>query len=212
MATAPSRSAQAGRARRVASTRLPTRWGVFEAYGFERDVADGRPRVETALALVLGDPAAGAPLVRIHSQCFTGEILGSLRCDCSGQLDLAMSAIAAEGRGMLIYEHQEGRGIGLMAKLRAYALQDGGLDTVDSNHALGFTADGRDFALPAAILRQLFVRGVRLLTNNPRKSRALAAAGIEVVAQLPCEVEPTPHSLPYLRAKKDRMGHALTLG
>jgi len=213
MATALSRAAQAGRARRVVSTRLPTRWGVFQAYGFEREGAEGgRPRVETALALVLGDPAAGAPLVRVHSQCFTGEILGSLRCDCGGQLDLAMRAIAGEGRGVLIYEHQEGRGIGLMSKLRAYALQDGGLDTVEANHALGFTADGRDFALPAAILRQLFVRQVRLLTNNPRKSRALAAAGIEVVAQLSCEVEPTPHSLPYLRAKRDRMGHALSLG
>ena len=213
MATALSRAAQANRARRVVSTRLPTRWGVFQAYGFERDVAEGgSPRVETALALVLGDPAAGPPLVRIHSQCFTGEVLGSLRCDCSGQLDLAMRAIAGEGRGVLIYEHQEGRGIGLMAKLRAYALQDRGLDTVEANHALGFTADGRDFALPAAILRQLFVRRVRLLTNNPRKSRALAAAGIKVVAQLSCEVEPTPHSLPYLRAKRDRMGHALTLG
>jgi len=213
MATALSRAAQAGRARRVASTRLPTRWGVFQAYGFERDVTEGgRPRVETALALVLGDPAAGPPLVRIHSQCFTGEILGSLRCDCGGQLDLAMRAIAGEGRGVLIYEHQEGRGIGLMAKLRAYALQDGGLDTVDANHALGFTADGRDFALSAAILRQLFVRRVRLLSNNPRKSRALAAAGVEVVEQLACEVPPTPHSLPYLRAKQERMGHSLTLG
>src|SRR5262249_28744129 len=151
-----------------------------------------------------------APLVRIHSQCFTGEILGSLRCDCSGQLDLAMRAIADEGRGIVIYEHQEGRGIGLMAKLRAYALQDGGLDTVEANHALGFTADGRDFALPAAILRQLFIRRVRLLSNNPRKSRALAAAGIDVVAQLPCEVPPTSHSLPYLRAKQERMGHSLT--
>jgi 3,4-dihydroxy-2-butanone 4-phosphate synthase/GTP cyclohydrolase II len=212
MATALSRAAQTGGARRVVSTRLPTRWGVFQAYGFERDVAGGGPRVETALALVLGDPAGDAPLVRIHSQCFTGEILGSLRCDCSGQLDLAMRAIAGEGRGVLIYEHQEGRGIGLMAKLRAYALQDGGLDTVEANHALGFAADGRDFALPAAILRQLFVHRVRLLTNNPRKSRALAAAGIEVVAQLSCEVEPTPHSLPYLRAKRERMGHLLTLG
>src|SRR4029450_13661820 len=122
MATAVSRATQPGRIRRVVSTRLPTRWGVFQAHGFERDVTEGSPRVETALALVLGDPAAAPPLVRIHSQCFTGEMLGSLRCDCSGHADLAMRAIAGEGRGVLIYEHQEGRGIGLMAKLRAYAL------------------------------------------------------------------------------------------
>src|SRR5229473_2704981 len=195
--------------RRIVSTRLPTKSGLFQLVGFERGVLG---KIETALALTMGDLTQGAPLLRIHSQCFTGEILGSLRCDCREQLESAMEIIAAEGCGLVIYEHQEGRGIGLMAKLRAYALQDGGLDTVEANHALGFTADGRDFALPAAILRQLFVRRVRLLTNTPRKSRALAAAGIKVVAQLSCEVEPTPHSLPYLRAKRDRMGHALTLG
>jgi 3,4-dihydroxy-2-butanone 4-phosphate synthase/GTP cyclohydrolase II len=184
---------------------------VFQALAFEREIANGTRRVETALALVLGELSEGAPLVRIHSQCFTGEVLGSLRCDCNEQLEIAMRAIAAEGRGLVIYEHQEGRGIGLMAKLRAYELQDGGLDTVDANHALGFRADCRDFSLPAAILHELGVRRVRLLSNNPHKSRALSAAGI-AVSQVPCEVAPTPDSLSYLRAKKERMGHHLGLG
>ena len=198
--------------RRVVSTRMPTRWGAFRILGFEREILNGSRRVETALAMVLGDLTEGAPLVRIHSQCFTGEVLGSLRCDCNDQLEIAMRAIAEEGRGLVIYEHQEGRGIGLMAKLQAYALQDNGLDTVDANHALGFMADCRDFRLPAAILHELGVSRVRLLSNNPHKSRALSDAGIEVVERLPCEAAPTPHSLPYLRAKKEKMGHALSLG
>jgi 3,4-dihydroxy-2-butanone 4-phosphate synthase/GTP cyclohydrolase II len=205
-------TAQTGTVRRVVSTRMPTKWGVFQALGFERVLSNGSRRVETALALVLGDVTEGAPLVRIHSQCFTGEVLGSLRCDCNDQLEIAMRAIAEEGRGLLIYEHQEGRGIGLMAKLQAYALQDAGLDTVDANRALGFRADCRDFRLPAAILHELGMSRVRLLSNNPNKSRALSDAGIEVVERIPCEAAPTPHSLAYLRAKKERMGHALSLG
>src|SRR5882672_10073619 len=180
--------------RRVATTRMPTKWGIFQAIGFEREISNGTRRTETALALVLGDVTKGVPLVRIHSQCFTGEMLGSLRCDCGDQLEIAMRAIAEEGRGLLIYEHQEGRGIGLMAKLQAYALQDAGLDTVDANHALGLPADCRDFRLSAAILRELGVKRVRLLSNNPDKAAALKNAGIEVVAQLSCEVAPTPHS------------------
>jgi 3,4-dihydroxy-2-butanone 4-phosphate synthase/GTP cyclohydrolase II len=191
---------------------LPTRWGVFQTLGYERQIINGSRRTETALAIVMGDLTDGAPLVRIHSQCFTGEVLGSLRCDCNDQLNLAMQAIADEGRGLVIYEHQEGRGIGLVAKLQAYALQDAGLDTVDANYALGFDADCRDFGLPAAILQSLGVCQVRLLTNNPLKVRALRDAGIDVVAQVPCEAAPTRHSLPYLRAKKNRMGHTLTLG
>jgi 3,4-dihydroxy-2-butanone 4-phosphate synthase/GTP cyclohydrolase II len=205
-------NAHVGLPRQIVSTRLPTRWGVFQTLGFERQFINGSRRTETALAIVLGDLSDGAPLVRIHSQCFTGEVLGSLRCDCNDQLDLAMRAIADEGRGLVIYEHQEGRGIGLIAKLQAYALQDAGLDTVDANHALGFDADCRDFGLPAAILRSLGVGRVRLLTNNPLKVHALRDAGINVVAQVPCEAAPSTHSLAYLRAKKDRMGHTLTLG
>lgn len=205
------RAAQAGALRRVASARMPTRWGVFQIVGFERETSDGSHRVETALAIVLGELTEGAPLLRIHSECFTGEVLASLRCDCGEQLEIAMRAIAEEGRGLVIYEHQEGRGIGLMAKLRAYALQDEGLDTVEANHALGFEADYRDFGLPAAILRELGVGRVRLLTNNPEKTRALRDAGVEVVAQVACEAAPNPHSLGYLRAKKEKMGHALAL-
>ncbi len=204
--------------RQVVSTRMPTKWGVFQALAFEREIINGTRRLETALALVLGDLTAlgtglpTPPLVRIHSQCFTGEILGSLRCDCRDQLEMAMQAIAEEGRGLVIYEHQEGRGIGLMAKLHAYALQDIGLDTVEANHAIGYPTDCRTFSLPAAIVHALGIQRVRLLSNNPRKSRALIDAGIEVVAQVPCEVTPNPHSFAYLRTKRERLGHNLSLG
>jgi GTP cyclohydrolase II len=190
---------------------MPTKWGMFDAIGFGRDISDGTRKTETALALVMGDLTKGVPLLRIHSQCFTGEVLGSLRCDCRDQLEMAMQAIAKEARGLVIYEYQEGRGIGLMAKLEAYELQDAGLDTVEANHALGFKADLRDFSLPAAIVRDLGIKKVRLLSNNLRKSRALTENGIEVVAQLACEAAPNPHSLAYLQAKKEKMGHALTL-
>jgi GTP cyclohydrolase II len=203
--------AQTGPLWRIASARMPTRWGMFDAIGFERDVSNGTRRVESALAIVMGDPAKGTPLLRIHSQCFTGEVLGSLRCDCHDQLEMAMQAIAAEGRGLVIYEYQEGRGIGLMAKLEAYELQDAGLDTVEANHALGLAADCRDFDLPAAILRDLGVRRVRLMSNNPRKAAALTRNGIDVVARFACEAAPNPHSWSYLRTKKEKMGHALTL-
>jgi GTP cyclohydrolase II len=159
----------------------------------------------------LGDPTRDAPLLRIHSQCFTGDVLGSLRCDCGAQLELAMRIIAEKGTGLLVYESQEGRGIGLMAKLQAYALQDKGLDTIAANHALGFEADCRDFSLPAAILIHLGVHRVRLLSNNPDKVRALVRAGIEVIEQKPCEIPPNPHAIAYLRIKKERMGHTLTL-
>jgi len=197
---------------RIASTRMPTRWGMFEAIGYERDVSNRSQRVETALALVMGDLTEGVPLLRLHSQCFTGEVLGSLRCDCHDQLEMAMQAIAEEACGLVIYEYQEGRGIGLIAKLQAYELQDAGIDTIEANHALGFKADFRDFSLAAAILHDLRIPRVRLLTNNPRKVRALSDGGIEVVERLPCEVRPTAHSLVYLQTKKQKMGHALSLG
>jgi 3,4-dihydroxy-2-butanone 4-phosphate synthase/GTP cyclohydrolase II len=206
------RAAQARTLSRVASARMPTPWAVFQTIGFESRVPSGNRRVETALAIVLGDLTEGAPLMRIHSQCFTGEALGSLRCDCGEQLEIAMRAIAAEGCGLVIYENQEGRGVGLMGKLRAYALQDEGLDTVEANLALGFKADYRDFSLSAAILHDLGVSRVRLLTNNPHKSRALIDAGIEIVEQLPCEAAPNSHSLAYLRTKREKMGHQLSLG
>ena len=214
MSTLENRSraaAQTGALWRIASTRLPTRWGTFEMMGFERDVRTGGRTAETALALVLGDVSRGVQLVRVHSQCLTGDAFGSMRCDCGGQLDLAMRAIAQEGRGLVIYEFQEGRGIGLMAKLQAYELQDAGFDTIEANHALGFKTDLRDFSLAAAILHDLRVRRVRLLTNNPRKVRALEDGGIEIVERLPCDVGPTAHSLAYLRTKKREMGHTVSL-
>jgi 3,4-dihydroxy-2-butanone 4-phosphate synthase/GTP cyclohydrolase II len=203
------RTAQTETLRRVVSTPIPTRWGTFQTLGFERKLSNGT-RVETALAIVLGDVSQGAPLVRIHSQCVTGEVLGSLRCDCGEQLEIAMQAIAEEGRGIVIYEQQEGRGIGLMAKLRAYALQDQGLDTIEANRALGFADDARDFGLSVAILRELGLDRVRLLTNNPDKVRALTDGGIEA-EQLSCEAAPNSYSLAYLRTKKEKMGHILTL-
>jgi 3,4-dihydroxy-2-butanone 4-phosphate synthase/GTP cyclohydrolase II len=209
------KTVQLGALRRITTARLPTRWGMFEVIGYERDVANGSLRLETALAIVMGDLKCDvtddAPLLRIHSQCFTGEMLGSLRCDCGDQLAMAMQVIAEEGRGLVVYEHQEGRGIGLMAKLQAYELQDAGMDTVEANHALGFKADCRDFGLPAAILRDLGIKRVRLLSNNPHKTCALADAGIEVTTQLACEAAPTHYSIAYLKTKKEKMGHALTL-
>ena len=203
---------QRGFVRKVVSTRLPTQWGEYTALGFERDLWNGAEGVESALAIVLGDLTQGAPLLRIHSECVTGEMFRSLRCDCAAQLDLAMRQIALEGQGLVIYEHQEGRGIGLMPKLRAYGLQDEGLDTVDANRVLGLEADCRDFSLPAAILHELGIRRVRLLSNNPDKSRALARAGIDVIKRVSCETPPTPHSFGYLRTKRDRLGHTLTFG
>jgi len=197
-----------GTTRQVADTSLPTQWGAFRALGFERSIND---RVETAMALVMGDISSGAPLVRIHSQCLTGEVFGSLRCDCRAQLESAMKSIAKEGAGVLIYEKQEGRGIGLMAKLQAYELQDGGLDTVEANEHLGLSVDCRDFALPVEILKQLGVERLRLLTNNPQKIEAVTNAGIEVVERLACEVQPSRQSRFYMRTKKLKMGHVLTM-
>jgi GTP cyclohydrolase II len=194
----------------VASTRLPTMFGVFDLIGFERANLD-KGETESALLLTLGDLENRAPLLRIHSQCLTGEVLGSLRCDCRGQLELAMSAIADEGSGLVIYEYQEGRGIGLMAKLRAYALQDQGLDTIEANEALGFDTDCRDFSLAVAILHDIGINRVRLLSNNPQKVEAMTKGGIEVIELIACEAPPSPYALSYLRTKKTKMGHSLTI-
>jgi len=204
------KSAQHRGIRRVASTHLPTVYGVFDLIGFERaSMAKGKR--ETALVLTLGDPRDEAPLVRIHSQCLTGEVMGSLRCDCRGQLEVAMSTIAEQGFGLVIYLHQEGRGIGLMAKLQAYALQDKGLDTIEANEALGFDADCRDFTLAVAVLHELKVPQVRLMSNNPQKVEALTKGGIEVIERIACEAPPSPYALSYLRTMKEKMGHSLSI-
>src|SRR5205809_2843804 len=177
--------------------------------GFEGEFGKDR-HPETAIALVMGDVHSTPPLVRIHSQCLTGDVFGSLRCDCRQQLEMALAMIADQGAGVLIYEQQEGRGIGLMAKLRAYELQDSGLDTVEANERLGFRADHREFGLPAEILKLLGVGRVRLLSNNPDKVAALERARIEVVERVPCEVTPSQHAQDYLRTKREKLGHLLT--
>jgi GTP cyclohydrolase II len=200
-----------GITRKLATADFPTRWGKFQIMGFEGEFGGSTPRrLETAVALVMGDVHSKPPLVRVHSQCLTGDVFGSLRCDCRQQLEMALSMIAEQGAGVLIYEQQEGRGIGLMAKLQAYELQDAGLDTVEANERLGFKADHREFALPAEILKALRVSQVRLLSNNPDKVAALENAGIKVVERVPCEVSPTTHSEEYLRTKKAKLGHLFT--
>ena len=162
----------------LASADFPTRWGRFRIHGFRAEFgSDGNRRVEEAVALVMGD-VQSTPPVRVHSQCLTGDVFHSLRCDCRQQLEMALSMIRDLGAGILIYEQQEGRGIGLMAKLQAYELQDAGLDTVEANERLGFKADHRDFALPGQILKTLGVTKVRLLSNNPEKVEALERAGV----------------------------------
>lgn len=192
-----------------AEAKLPTRWGEFRIFGFEGR-SSGDASVESLVALVMGDIREGAPLVRVHSQCMTGDVFSSVRCDCRQQLEMALRMISEEGRGILIYEQQEGRGIGLMAKLQAYELQDQGRDTVEANEELGFKADQRGFAVPAAVLHALGVRKLRLLSNNPQKVRAMEEAGIEVVERISAEVEALATSAAYLRTKKEKMGHLLT--
>jgi GTP cyclohydrolase II len=194
----------------LASADFPTRWGKFRIHGFRSKSADGD--VEEAVALVMGDVHSTPPLVRIHSQCLTGDVFHSLRCDCRQQLEMALSMIRDLGAGILIYEQQEGRGIGLMAKLQAYELQDAGLDTVEANERLGFKADQRDFALPGQMLKALGVARVRLLSNNPEKVEALERAGVEVVERVPCEVTPSPHAEEYLKTKREKLGHLFTSG
>jgi len=196
-------------AKQLASADFPTRWGRFRIHGFRLESDDG-VKPEEAVALVMGDVHSSPPLVRIHSQCLTGDVFGSLRCDCRQQLELALALIGSEGAGLLIYEQQEGRGIGLMPKLQAYELQDSGLDTVEANERLGFKADHREFGLPAEILKSLGVGKLRLLSNNPDKVAARERAGIEVVERVPCEVTPSPHAEEYLKTKREKLGHLLT--
>jgi GTP cyclohydrolase II len=195
---------------RVAEADFPTEYGHFRIFGFERTGTDGRK--EEAVAVVLGELAARQPvLVRIHSQCLTGDVFHSLRCDCRAQLELSLETIVQNGRGAVIYEQREGRGIGLVNKIRAYQLQDQGADTVEANEQLGFEADLRGYSFPAAILKDLGVVSVRLLTNNPDKIEALEREGIKVVERVPCQVQRSGDSGRYLLTKKERLGHLLEL-
>jgi GTP cyclohydrolase II len=201
----------------IADADFPTRWAHFRILGFEGERIGAEPcgsetpasdqSVEGAVALVLGDIHGTPPLVRIHSQCLTGDVFGSLRCDCRLQLELALNMIAKAGAGILLYEQQEGRGIGLMAKLRAYELQDHGLDTVEANLKLGFKPDCREFELPAEILKLLGVTAVRLITNNPDKVEALEQAGVRVLERISADVEPLESFERYLQVKQQKMGH-----
>src|SRR5437762_12899750 len=195
------------RLRKVAEADFPTRCGQFRIYGFEGSSDDV---VEEAVALVRGSlHGVPPPLVRIHSQCLTGDVFHSLRCDCRAQLELALERIAGEDRGILIYEHQEGRGIGLLNKLRAYELQDQGADTVEANERLGFKADLRSYLLPGEILRYFQLTSVRLLSNNPEKVEAVERAGIRVAERIPCQAAPLDSTETYLRTKRTKMGHLL---
>lgn len=199
-AEAKSNSLQA-----LARAELPTRYGRFTIYGFQ-----GRGPMEEGIALVRGDLRGKiAPLVRVHSQCLTGDVLTSLRCDCRAQLELALRQIGRAPSGVLLYLPQEGRGIGLMNKLRAYELQDGGMDTVQANESLGFAADARDYEFSAKILKQLGAKRIRLLSNNPEKVRQLERAGIRVLQRVPCQPRISKISRSYLQTKKAKMGHLL---
>jgi GTP cyclohydrolase II len=198
--------------KKVAEADFPTRWGAFRIHGFEGvldapGVCGPNQEVEGLVAAVMGDIFSAPPVVRIHSQCLTGDVFGSLRCDCRLQFELAMRRIAEEGAGIMLYEQQEGRGIGLMAKLKAYELQDQGRDTVEANVELGFAADCRAYELPAQVLKLLGVHKVRLITNNPEKVAALESAGIEVIERLSAEVEPQDTFAHYIRTKQEKMGH-----
>uniref|UniRef100_E6PZ63 GTP cyclohydrolase II n=1 Tax=mine drainage metagenome TaxID=410659 RepID=E6PZ63_9ZZZZ len=209
---------------KIADADFPTRWGHFRILGFEGTRTDARqdcapsaaggpqtdgPYTEGLVALVMGDVHGSAPVMRIHSQCLTGDVFGSLRCDCRQQLELALGRISSEGAGILLYEQQEGRGIGLMAKLRAYELQDQGRDTVEANEELGYAADCREYELPVAVLKLLGVGRVRLMTNNPEKVAALESAGIKVVERISAEVAPQESFRKYIETKHEKMGHIL---
>lgn len=192
------------RLEKVADARFPTRFGDFRIFGFVGHFAD---RIEEAVVLVMGDLDGAPPLVRIHSQCLTGDVFHSLRCDCREQLEMALSKIGVAGRGILLYEQQEGRGIGIMNKLRAYALQDAGADTVEANEQLGFAADLRNYELPVAIMQYFGLKSVQFMSNNPDKISALEAGGIAVSERVPIIAEPMEERDFYLKTKRERMGH-----
>jgi 3,4-dihydroxy 2-butanone 4-phosphate synthase/GTP cyclohydrolase II len=195
------------KATKVAETSLPTEeYGTFRLFGFESS-----DKSESVIALVRGDlEKEDAPLVRIHSQCLTGDVFGSARCDCGAQLHFALEKIAHRGTGILIYQLQEGRGIGLMNKLLAYSLQDSGHDTVEANHHLGFEADQRNYDLCADVLRSIGIARVRLMSNNPQKIDGLEGAGIRVVERVPIEIPPSDSTKNYLKTKKAKLGHLLS--
>jgi GTP cyclohydrolase II len=198
--------------KQIAAVNFPTIWANFRLFAFEARISENwmpDERTETALALVLGDILSFPPLVRIHSQCVTGEAFHSLRCDCHDQLALALRAIANEGAGVLVYEQQEGRGIGLMEKLRAYELQDQGLDTVEANLRLGHAVDLRNYALAVQVLRFLKIDSLRLISNNPEKIEAVLLGGIKIVERVSADVPRNPHSTRYLATKRERLGHLL---
>ena len=209
--------------KKVAEADFPTRWGAFRILGFQGRIAGpqgaaepnagncAKDEVEELVALVMGDIHTTPPIVRIHSQCLTGDVFGSLRCDCRLQLEMALGKIAKAGAGILLYEQQEGRGIGLMAKLKAYELQDQGMDTVEANVELGFAADCRGYELPAEVLKLLGVKSVRLMTNNPEKVSALESAGIVVAERVSAEVEPQESFAGYVKTKQEKMGHILEM-
>lgn len=196
--------------KQIADVGFPTSWANFRLLAFEGIHVSPKTeegRSETALALVLGDVHSSPPVVRIHSQCATGDIFHSLRCDCHDQLHLALNAIANEGAGILLYEHQEGRGIGLMEKLRAYELQDQGLDTIEANLHLGHPIDARNYILAIDILHFLKICSLRLMTNNPEKIAAVLSSGIEIVERVSADVPGNPHSAHYLATKRKQLGH-----
>jgi GTP cyclohydrolase II len=192
----------------VESSKLPTPWGIFEMHGFEDSDGD-----KEHVVLSMGDVRSGDPvLARIHSECLTGDALFSLRCDCGAQLQAAMHRIAVEGRGVIFYLRQEGRGIGLLNKIKAYNLQDKGADTVEANEQLGFGADMRDYSILRTMLEHLGIKKIKLMTNNPRKVKALQDLGVDVVERLAHESGRNPHNAKYLATKKGKLGHILEEG
>ena len=197
----------------AAEADFPSEYGHFRILGFEGRTRKGDvTEVEEAVVLRMGDILNGEPpLLRIHSQCLTGDVFHSLRCDCRAQLEIALEAVAAAGRGVILYEHQEGRGIGLMNKLRAYELQDHGADTVEANERLGFESDLRSYALPGAVLKHMGITAVRLMSNNPEKVQALENAGIRVAERVPCIAEHHESRRGYLETKREKMGHLFEL-